>query len=86
MATYYLGKTSDGRLVSRKSTRSDFTHAAIITPARATMTLPNFSTSREGAIRNFESYWGNRAKCEVVDLRVVDGKEYRAALKSAKEA
>jgi hypothetical protein len=82
MPTFYLGKTADGRVVSRKSTNPAFTHAAITAEARTSCnTLPNFSTSPDGAVRNFYSYWRETTAVEVVELRKVDAAEFRAATK-----
>ena len=78
MSTYYLGQTSDGRIVSRKSTRSDFTHAAMATGS--TWGLPSFSTSAQGAARNFDGSHREGTPREIVELRKVDGKEFRAAM------
>lgn len=80
MATHYLGTAKSGQIVSRKSTRSDFTHAAIATNGR-THTLPNFSTSAAGAEKLFVSGWINVPEFEIVPLRIVDAAEFRAATK-----
>lgn len=89
MPTHYLATTADGRIVSRKSTRNDFTHAAIIsnpTPGRH-YGLPNFSTSRLGAAKLFEQTWGkNFPSYDVVELRTVEASEYRAATKGINPA
>jgi hypothetical protein len=81
MATHYLGTTKDGRLIARKSTRNDFTHAAIGTGA--TTRLPSFSTTSGGAYQNAENN-GHRLPIEVVQVRQVDSAEYRAATKGRK--
>lgn len=85
MPHFYLGQTTDGRIVSRKSTRNDFTHAAIYNltdyGAGTPNPLPSFGTSHEGAVRNFHSNFMQGIGCEVVLLRKVDSPEYRAATK-----
>ena len=77
MTTYYLGQAKDGRIVSRASTRSDFTHAAI-GPA-GSYGLPNFSTSFAAALALFGSAHARNGECEVVEVRIVDRKTYMAA-------
>ena len=81
MPTHYLAKTADGRIVSRKSTRNDFTHAAAMKVPGKYGSLPNFSTSRDGAAKLFESGWREVPAYDVVELRIVDAAEYRAATK-----
>jgi len=81
MATHYLGATKDGRIVARSSTRNDFTHAAIGTGA--TTRLPSFSTNAAGAYANAENN-GHPLPIEVVQVRIVDAAEYRAATKGRK--
>lgn len=81
MPHFYLGRTENGRVVSRKSTRSDFTHAAIIAGGGGFHVLPSFSTSADGARRNFEGSHRQGTRCEVVLLRKVEGPEFRAATK-----
>lgn len=83
-STYYLGQLSTGRLVSRKSNRSDFTHAALRTDAHPSR-LASFSTSAAGALRNADPTWKPET-LEVVPVRIVTAKEFRAALASSKEA
>lgn len=85
MPTHYLGKTDDGRTISRKSTRSDFTHAAT-TRDTATSRLPSFGTSAEGARRNFYTNHRDTVACVVVPVSIVTPAEYREALKAAKAA
>lgn len=79
MSTYYLGNASDGRLIARKSTRSDFTHAAIGSGNNGGR-LPSFSTSPAGAMKAAESNY-LPAPIEVVEVRKVDAAEYRIATK-----
>lgn len=83
--TFYLGQLSNGQLIGRSSTRSDFTHAAIYPPALA-YRIPSFGTSPAGARRNAETMTNqaNLMEIEVVPVRVVEGKEYREARKFAK--
>lgn len=81
MPHFYLGQTTDGRIVSRKSTNPEFTHAAMMPADSRAWCLPSFSTSSGGAVRNFEGTHGKSARCEIVELRKVDGKEFRAATK-----
>lgn len=81
MPHFYLGQTKDGRIVSRKSTNPDFTHAAMKADEGGYSPLPSFSTSSGGAVRNFEATHGKHARCEVVELRKVEGPEFRAATK-----
>ena len=83
MPTFYLGTTTDGRVVSRKSNRNDFTHAAMQTAGYAS-SLPNFSTSRAGAEKLMCQYWSkpeHRKPFEVVELRKVDAAEFHKANK-----
>jgi len=79
MATHYLGTTTSGAIVSRKSTRNDFTHAV---HKSGSPILPTFGTSADGALRNSLKTWNDGG--EVVAVRIVDAKEYRDALKAAK--
>jgi hypothetical protein len=81
MAYHYIGTTKAGAIVSRKSTNPDFTHAAARPDYDASKghRLPSFSTSAAGAIRNFESSCGKGRSVEVVEVREVSAKEYRAA-------
>jgi len=79
MATHYLGTASNGRIVSRKSNRSDFTHAAI-GPGNNNGRLPSFSTSPAGALKNADSNYLPTPH-EVVELRIVTPAEYREATK-----
>lgn len=81
MPHFYLGKTTDGRVVSRKSTNPDFTHAAMKPDNGGYTPLPSFSTSAAGAVRNFETTNGKGRPCEVVELRKVEAAEFRAATK-----
>lgn len=83
-STYYLGQLSTGRLVSRKSNRDDFTHAALRTDAHASQ-LASFSTSAQGALSNANPKWKPET-LEVVPVRKVTAKEFRAALASVKGA
>ena len=81
--TYYLGRLPSGRLVSRSSTRPDFTHAAMY-PGYSADTLPSFGTSAAGALRNAEKNTGKAhvAQIEVCEVRVVTAAEYRQAHKA----
>lgn len=79
-STYYLGQLSTGRIVSRKSNRSDFTHAALRTDAHESQ-LASFSTSAQGALNNANPKWRPET-LEVVPVRQVTAAEYRQALKS----
>ena len=80
MSTFYLGRTTDGRIVSRKSTNPNFTHAAMATGERRSG-LPNFSTSADRARALFVQNWREAPAFEVVELSKVDGPAYRAATK-----
>jgi len=84
-ATLYIGYTTTGRLVSRKSTRSDFTHAAVATDPVA-YGLPNFSTSAQRAADLFASAHCRKGDCEVVAVTIVDAAAYRKAVAGAKPA
>lgn len=75
MPTHYLGHAKDGTPITRKSTRSDFTHAALACDPKYRNSLPCFSTSAAGAARNF----GTFRECEVVPVAIVTPAEYRAA-------
>jgi hypothetical protein len=79
MAHHYIGTTKSGQIVSRKSTNPHFTHAAVREGWKANDgRLPNFSTSRAGAERNYGTNYGVGVP-EVVEVREVTAKEYKAA-------
>ncbi len=80
MPTYYLGTTKSGATVSRKSTNPAFTHAAVRHGYKATDgRLPSFSTSAQGAWRNYEISFGKSQTPEIVEVAQVDAKTYREA-------
>jgi len=81
MTTYYIGRDTDGNLVSRGSTRSDFTHAAFDPDYRGE--VPSFGTSAAGALANMQgrSSPARHHRLRVVPVRVVSAKEYREARK-----
>jgi hypothetical protein len=73
--TYFLGFTKDGTPVGRGSNRDDFTHAAVAADPAMRRGLPSFSTSADGAARNFGKY----GTPEIVEVKVVTPAEYRQA-------
>lgn len=79
MPTFYLGAAKDGRVISRKSTNPNFTHAAIGSGDNGGR-LPSFSTSAAGALRNAESNY-LPAPIEVVEVRKVEAADFRVATK-----
>jgi hypothetical protein len=83
MANFYLGTLPSGQVVSRSSTRPDFTHAATVPGSDR---IPSFGTSRDGAIKNAQSSFSQKrwGEIEVCPVRLVQPKEYRAALALAK--
>ena len=83
MSTYYLGTTPSGRLCSRKSNRSDFTHAAIATRAHKS-TLASFSTSSAAALSLAARNWPQGEPVEVCELRQVTAQEFKAAVAAFK--
>lgn len=75
-STYYLGHTAGGQPVTRKSNRSDYTHAAVRQGYQATdNALPAFGTNAHGAAKNYQ---GKDAP-EVVQVAVVDAAAFKAA-------
>lgn len=84
--THYLGRASNGAPVGRAS-QSDYGFRFAACKLRADgrlVRLPNFSTTREGAIANAKPYYRSLDELEVVAVEVVDGKTYREAMKAAK--
>lgn len=80
--TYYLGTLKSGAIIARASNQTDYTHAATTladhykTPGQVVpMSDASFSRSAHGAAKA-ASRW-NGGTTEVVELRKVDGAEYR---------
>lgn len=88
MTTYYLGQTKNGAIVGRASREAyGYTFAAAYSDAKpGKFQAANFSRTREGAQKHLDECRKYRPDTpfELVEIKEVDGKTYRAVMKTAK--
>jgi hypothetical protein len=90
--THYLGRTKSGFPILRASAADyGYRFAAVrMRNGKPTRSIPNMSTTPDGAATNFNSYhsdgFGASPLDEIVEISVVDGKTFRAAKAEQKGA